>query len=1360
MKKSLVFVAFLFAFAAFAHADTVIDYNFFSNTLTDFNQLTSSPLAWIQVYSPFPTPTQILGDNNGADSNLTQLEYWHEGTDANFSKDMNISFDVHLFDDVTTGNRGAFRFILSKQKGGVCATSAQQELYVDSNGDTYFFFDSYFNPTIGNIPKQDFHVLMTWDVNELSGDGNGYFHWIISDDSGNELFDFNSATKIISSNGLATLFYSDWWVWCNQRDNLHYLISNINIVSYHETIPTLQAEVTKAFDPFVVGVQPAQIDISLSSNLTGAAITGASCTGYFSDAPITYSEAGSGIYSYSTYPATVQVYDFNYSCSKAGYFDANGSGTIEGIFDFRDYLVVEDISNSAHTIDLNSVNIFPTKDTNETVFSILNNSTYSVTVPIVAWNNSKNGNQYFIYTSTDGNTWTFNDSLTYGTSPYDPIQKIWVDANSSYKYEQTDSFTADEKTYYSIRYQPPVKYWNEIKNSSEWFNQLEPTESDWLGRTHDVFSISTFSDARSYMIENLPSLVNNDSNVFSFQFTAWADSPISLSIGTRDNNVDNFQETIIVSTKVQRFNVNVYAASYDSQLIFQTDANVSQDLHILDYALIEKNYFTGRLRIFQSDGTELPVTIVSGQSQNYLQEGLSFLVKTKAFDRLGDLNYLKVTAFLDSNTTAAKSYFFTLDSSALQSFDFSEMLEPVIDLNGTFFSPTTPRTLFVQAQLINDSGEIVSEQSQSVKFLQFPNFSNDFSLNAIMLPTQTGGFPVFDISIRNKSVSSLLGLKFNIWREGTQSRTNPDYTETIYNGSDFTCNAQCSFRLTLNQYVFPTSGTYRIEVLALLNTENENYQNPFTLVFRHYIVSFKTFETARILEIIERNQGAPSEYKNTEPIGLVLQLRTGTGENLNNELRVKMRISDCNAATGATGCNLQETEFYPNSFSFDPTTKYNYFFFRDYLINDDGSLLYDGNYYRFTAIVQDAKGEYSGDVNVLLTGKCNTYSSDFFANALNSLGYLLSDGCNVDQNSIVTTTDNNAQEKRILVNNAVSLSAPTIEAAFCLNTDRNNLYVDAFQQELLCGAWYKISNMNVDKIKFTIANHYSDFSETGNDAQYLQVEVPFEIIQLNDMPLLKSELETKFDTQINTVGDAMYYGFNELFTGIVNPLGEITGLKANDYDSPGLIDNVGFDVNFQRPFDPTYVSGLVFFKVKGVSVVNQNDYVASYPELSGQSPTLFRQWAKQKGISVPNGSVQVVVYGSDLQPLQTYFVPTGLIINEEPSQKRQIQNSDLNSSTIQSLPSKLLFNVIIDLYADNFSYLQTRYVPITITAIINEKQLSTIEGFGKSFALLTSDPVAWAVKNILIIVIVLCVLVIVAVIAAKFGTLLPWNRGK
>lgn len=1364
MKSKLLSLAFIVAlvFASgfmfnIARADMVIDENFFSSSIADFNTLTSTSGSWNQYFTiPEILPYYVEGKN--FDSNITQLNRWIEGQDWNYAtRDFNVSFDLNIFPDYSTGNKGIFRFSMNNKNGGLISifeNGDQIRVYTDANTDSYLFYNSTlsseYGALMGAIPKQNWiHVQVSWIRDKTKTDGNGYFYWQFSDSTGSELFNFTEATQKINSSGLGILFYSDWYIWNAQRGNLHYSLKNINMISTHEVVPALQGTINEAFDPFTTGIQPAKFWITLTSNLTGANITDANCSGFFDGTTISlpYNSIVANAYGFSSYPTTPKTYDYNYSCTKAGYFDFNGIGQFTGQANFTNYLSVIDIQNSTHRVDFNSVNIFPTTlDYNDTTFSVQNNFVQTLSVPIMAWNSLQNGKQYFVYTSIDGVNWAFNDSLTYGTTNYDPIQKIWIDGNHSYYYGITDSLVAGQKKYYSFRFQPPARYWLQLKDSLDWFQQLNPSNSQVLGLNKDVFSISTFSDMRNIFLIPLPDIVDYSSGVFEFQFTAWADSPQVISIGTRDNNTDNIIDYVVITPSMNRYSIAIPSNTYDSQLLFLTDANASNNLYFMDYALIEKNYFTQRLHLTQINDLELPVGIISGASNAYLQEGLSFKANGAAFDRIGDLNYLKIIAYLDSNLTAAKTYLFNLASSPLNSFSFNYALEPVIDLNGTYNNPLTPRTLFVQAQLFNSAGSMVSEQSQSVKFLQFPSFPSDLSTTLSVLPAQIGDNPNLQLQTKIKSISALLGYKIIIYREGSgKTLSNPDYSETIYNGTDFSCTLQCNLKLKLDQFVFATSGTYNITILTLLNTENENLIDNYAVSTQHIIVNFKNFEIARILEIVERNQAGASEYMNIEPIGLAVQLKTGTGENLQGSMRVQLFISNCADDTNAT-CIEHTAPFNPTSFAYDPRTHYNYFFFRDYFVNDDGTLLIDGNYYRFKAVLADSKSQFSQDTNVLLTGKCQVYdTSNFFSMVMSSLNYLVY-GCTTDQAGIVSTAQNSDREKRILINNATSLSAPTLEATACLNTDSNNQYVDSLKQDLLCVSWYKISDQTIDKFRFTISNNYSDFAVEDETKQYATIEVPFEIIALNDMSLLKSTLEKQFDTEINTIGDTFYYGFNSLFTGAINPLGDYASFAAASYTGSGLITNVGFDINLQRPFDPQYVSGLIFFRVKGLSVVNQNDYKEKYAVLKAQSPLIFREWGKQSGVSLPNDSTTIEIYGSDMTKIASYLTPTGLIIDETPS----ISVKDANGF-VQSLPHKLHFDIITDLFYGNGTNIQSHFVPITISAIINQKALTLAEGLAASAALFMKDPTAWAIKNILIIVIILSILIIAAFVFSRFA---------
>jgi len=424
--------------------------------------------------------------------------------------------------------------------------------------------------------------------------------------------------------------------------------------------------------------------------------------------------------------------------------------------------------------------------------------------------------------------------------------------------------------------------------------------------------------------------------------------------------------------------------------------------------------------------------------------------------------------------------------------------------------------------------------------------------------------------------------------------------------------------------------------------------------------------------------------------------------------------------------------YLPDSFLYDPQTGYNYFFWREVFVNDDGSLLHDGNYYRFKGHLEDVSGSHEAVIHPLLAPKCQTYPAGdcnssycFISNALASLNHFLF-GCIATTPAEVTLATNPTKEQRLLIDATKTLAAPTQECMFCLNADENNLYINQLEQEIICGSWYTFNEAPIDSFEFYLGNKNSDYSKTGNDRQFIHLQVPYPLIAFNDLTLMKKSMAVEYGTEADTVGELIWQVGNKIFTGIANPLVDIPeGLTAS-----GLIPNAGFDCNFSRALDPTYVDGMVFFKLKGIQTINQQDYLETYPELEGVETKDFLEYLNYQSISFPSETTRIQVFVSDLTKVIDSDKPSPIVINA-PYSETAIQQENVEGEIVQyqTVPSRLQFIAINDLIYNNERNVIRRYVPFTITAIISPEFVDIIGGIGQSFTEFLNNPWQWFFQN-------------------------------
>jgi hypothetical protein len=300
-----------------------------------------------------------------------------------------------------------------------------------------------------------------------------------------------------------------------------------------------------------------------------------------------------------------------------------------------------------------------------------------------------------------------------------------------------------------------------------------------------------------------------------------------------------------------------------------------------------------------------------------------------------------------------------------------------------------------------------------------------------------------------------------------------------------------------------------------------------------------------------------------------------------------------------------------------------------------------------------------------------------------------------------------------------------------------------------------------------MGNEFSDYAKSGAETQYLKFDIPAEQLIFNDAFMLAQSLNAEYQTDsLDTIGEITFYGFDKLFSGIANPLVAIPeGLTRT-----GMITNIGFDINFSNALDPTYVKGLFFFKIKGLKVINQFDYLSQYPQLETLSPKYFRKFANDNDIRLPIDETLVNIYTNDLsvgsivgEQLDALKVQSPLIIFAEKSKQQGADGNFENSITT------LRFNLISDMLSNNQTQTQRNFIPFVFSYVVPAKTgvFAVIEDIlygtdqaGNDAGLFT-NPVGFGFKNWFWFVIIIVFLLIGSLILKNLrangggGTAIP-----
>ncbi len=1007
---------------------------------------------------------------------------------------------------------------------------------------------------------------------------------------------------------------------------------------------------------------------------------------------------------------------------------------------FTEFLTCNKIENVASCIvDFNVVRVTPSNESNRVVFSLVSDSGSAHEIPIRLINSLKDGKQYFIYTSEDVVNYAFDDTLTFGSNNTNPIQKIFNIPANKYYHTITDQLMGIETKYYRYTYQRPAYVWDSLQNNLDWDMELEPTYTDVNGYSRDIYAVSKFANMRSKMINELPNITSNTNPNFAFQFNAYFSDASSqvIKVGTiTGQNVESTNDVTLTKSE-HRYNENMLA----NFLFKKTTNTTSSTIYMNDYALIQRGFFITPLELKTAGNNALPVAV--GDENNYYEyvnEGQKFRIDTTIGNWQNNLDYYEVKVYISEITDVNRVAYYRFDLDTNETIiRLNNLLNGILDLTAN----APDRDIKVVVRVVDHDADYFEVQSKWIKMHQYPKYPKDIEFFFNQVRFKVGDSPEGRVNLIPKAPEVLRGIHFEIF--DTNNDTNSaDFNITLYKGIDFSCTGIfCSFDYKFSEYKFPKASRYTMRGTLLVTTESFNTDNPLLSKELRFFVYFKIFRTARIFQTRER---IDLTYRNDEPIELVVQLRDSDGSNMQDDLDVYINLDECDAGSGGNCKGFMQTKYYPNSFHYDSRTGYNYYIYRQVFLEDDLTLLSDTNYFRFRATVSDERNLHQIAIFPVLTSKCfnDSYqdAEKFFGNlfiyglayaGINLVLQTLDAGCTIPQAEIVTTDTNSGQERRILIDDDHSLLNPEQKLFMCLNVDNNFSYRNNLEQELLCATWYRLSERPIDSFDLLITNEASDLSEREDEfKQFVEMRVPFETIAFNDLALMKISLDERYNTSIDTVGEMLWFGFGNIFSGVPTQFGSLAKFLTGE----GIITNIGVDYNFDRPLDARFVSGFVFYKIKGLEIINRNDY-KNVQGLDVVPLKYFLRQANELDVTLPDNETEIIVYTSDFKKALQKTVKSNLIIDEEPSKTTfRLENIDVNGQPkTQTSPNLLTFNIISQMNFDWERQFDRKFVVIWLNALLKEQ--STILGIIETAFW---ENIGW-VALILIIVLILSVII-------------------
>lgn len=1059
-----------------------------------------------------------------------------------------------------------------------------------------------------------------------------------------------------------------------------------------------------------------------------------------------------------SYAYTIRATGENYNTTT--YSD---SLTVQAIL--TDYLTVTPIENVSAVVHRGYVELNPGNDNEQIAFSVTNNGSFTLTPDYNIFNSLvDDGKQYFVYYSDSGILYTLDDTLTFGSGNSDAVQKIFDENAEQYTHSFNQLINPGSTKYYKLTYDKVALDWETIGGSTDWVNVNPPTltyEGETKRHYIDLFQNSAVTHLNSYTRVGYPDLTSVDLTTgIYFQFTAKTDLPGAyLDVGYKIGDT-NYTTRVNLTTTKTRYTVSIDSTDNDAQLYIGSDLNASFKVYLTDYAVIPKAYFVKNLKITNGDGSPLNTIVRTGNSYRYVREISPFSYSTVFYDRERDLDHILIEVQLDGNVV--KTYEKNLDyssefySTTTNTFSISGTLDGIIDYEGRSLYPngtTVPlKDVVIKAILVNNDDENVSEQYDEVKFLQYPYFLNDIEYYISALNKKVGDNVKFSLNFIQKEPTALIGFEARVY-DTDHNVLEPNYSTIIYK-EDLGCQSliSCSKTITLDEFAYSSPGDWFITIAPILTTEQQSFNNSLTYKTEPVVVSYTTFETARVLQVFERTDDT---YLNSEKIPLVLQVRNDKLENLKDKFVVYMN-ADVNDGSGYTTLDYNWT---PDKFIYDELTGYNYWFWNTYFYDTSGNLIPDGNSLRLKALILPltAKTEEGVYDAYGLVNKCQTYAGDFFrgtflmnwfADATDAVG-----GCTVASPTSVTWDSGDAVQ--IHINNSDTVEGDQSHSVFCVRTDATQTFKQDVGDEFVCGVVYRKSEQMIDGFHIMIGNDNSDYSLTGNEKQYIDFDIDQTTVMFNDILMLRYALQSNFNTdKIDTVGELLSSGINQLLPygqGLVDTTQLLAGNGV-------FIQNIGSDINLSGALDPTQVSGMFFFKVKGMSVINVYNYKDFFNDIDLVNPKYFRREANADGIPINPKQATVSIYSSSFEPIDVFKIPSPLVIKEIGQNK---VTNDVNSIG-ERVPNLLKFNFIVDMFSNNEQAGARAYVPIVFTYVVPPDQV-TLQSVIGGISEFGSDPMGWLEGNWFIAVLILILIVVISLVYANFkgkgNTYVSYNGG-
>ena len=202
--------------------------------------------------------------------------------------------------------------------------------------------------------------------------------------------------------------------------------------------------------------------------------------------------------------------------------------------------------------------------------------------------------------------------------------------------------------------------------------------------------------------------------------------------------------------------------------------------------------------------------------------------------------------------------------------------------------------------------------------------------------------------------------------------------------------------------------------------------------------------------------------------------------------------------------------------------------------------------------------------------------------------------------------------------------------------------------------------------------------------------------------------------------------------------------------------------------DTIILNTVIFFKIKGFKVTNQDDYFGQYPELVDVPSNRLRDYANANNLKIKLPTTVVELVSANNLLIRKITLPSPIIINMSQSEGK-VQSIVDENSLLTSIPNTLNFILVSDMVYGNGAFVDRILLPFRVEYVLPAKPFDFIDAFisfvygennnnddergdsgsGERVGLLQNPPL-FLLQNWFVIFILIAFILVVSLIYANF----------